>query len=97
MSSSRCSGEEGMSLFKSAVDGARVVPILITSFAFILRFWISIAFLAEAGGADLETVLSEWGAVGGMLIGTVFGVFVIPVLFVIFPRLAGTHFRKILR
>ena len=38
-----------------------------------------------AGGAGNRSIGT--GAVGGMLIGTIFGVFVIPVLFIIFQGL----------
>jgi len=34
------------------------------------------------------------GAVGGMLIGTIFGVFVVPVLFIIFQKLQERYGRK---
>jgi len=77
---------DGQSLFKAAVDGAqaRLRPILMTSFAFIF----GLMPLALAGGVGAVGNRSiGMGAVGGMLIGTIFGIFVIPVLFVIFQGL----------
>lgn len=87
--------KEGMSLFKSAVDGAhaRLRPILMTSFAFILGL-MPLAFAGGIGAVGNRSI--GMGAVGGMLIGTVFGVFVIPVLFVVFQglqeRLSGKFY-----
>ena len=76
----------GMSLFKSAVDGAhaRLRPILMTSFAFILGL-LPLAFANGVGAVGNRSI--GMGAVGGMLIGTLFGVFVIPILFVVFQGL----------
>jgi HAE1 family hydrophobic/amphiphilic exporter-1 len=78
--------KEGMSLFKAAVDGAhaRLRPILMTSFAFILGL-MPLAFASGIGAVGNRSI--GMGAVGGMFIGTVFGVFVIPVLFVVFQGL----------
>lgn len=77
---------QGMSLFASAIDGAkaRLRPILMTSFAFILGL-VPLAFASGVGAVGNRSI--GMGAVGGMLIGTLFGVFVIPVLFVIFQGL----------
>jgi len=76
----------GMSLIDSAVEGARarLRPILMTSFAFIFGL-MPLAFAGGVGAVGNRSI--GMGAVGGMLIGTVFGVFVIPVLFVIFQGL----------
>ncbi len=73
----------GMALIQSALEGAqaRLRPILMTSFAFI--FGLLPLMLASGVGANGNKSIGT-GAVGGMLIGTVFGVFVIPVLFIIF-------------
>ena len=73
----------GMPLVQSALDGAqaRLRPILMTSFAFI--FGLLPLMLSSGAGANGNRSIGT-GAVGGMLIGTVFGVFVIPVLFIIF-------------
>lgn len=76
----------GMSLFDAAIDGAkaRLRPILMTSFAFILGL-LPLALASGVGAVGNRSI--GMGAVGGMLIGTLFGVFIIPVLFVIFQHL----------
>ena len=75
--------KQGMSLAESAIEGAkaRLRPILMTSFAFIFGL-MPLAFAGGVGAVGNKSI--GMGAVGGMLIGTLFGVFVIPVLFVIF-------------
>jgi HAE1 family hydrophobic/amphiphilic exporter-1 len=76
----------GMSLVDSAIEGAkaRLRPILMTSFAFVFGL-MPLALASGVGAVGNRSI--GMGAVGGMLIGTVFGVFVIPVLFVIFQGL----------
>ena len=76
----------GMSLAQSAIEGAkaRLRPILMTSFAFIFGL-LPLALSTGVGAVGNRSI--GMGAVGGMLIGTIFGVFVIPVLFVIFQGL----------
>ena len=77
---------KGMSIVDSAIEGAqaRLRPILMTSFAFILGL-VPLMLASGAGAAGNKSIGT--GAVGGMLIGTLFGVFVIPVLFIIFQSL----------
>ncbi|MEJ6980095.1 efflux RND transporter permease subunit [Pedobacter sp. P351] len=77
---------QGMSIAEAAMAGAqaRLRPILMTSFAFI--FGLVPLMLASGAGAAGNRSIGT-GAVGGMLIGTIFGVFVIPVLFIIFQTL----------
>jgi hydrophobic/amphiphilic exporter-1 (mainly G- bacteria), HAE1 family len=77
---------KGMSIANAAIDGAtaRLRPILMTSFAFILG--LLPLMLSSGVGAAGNTSIGT-GAVGGMLIGTIFGVFVIPALFIIFQSL----------
>lgn len=76
----------GMPLVQAAVQGAeaRLRPILMTSFAFI--FGLIPLMTATGAGATGNRSIGT-AAIGGMLIGTLFGVFVIPVLFVIFQAL----------
>ncbi|OOQ61202.1 efflux RND transporter permease subunit [Mucilaginibacter pedocola] len=76
----------GMDLIPSAIAGAesRLRPILMTSFAFI--FGIMPLMFSTGAGANGNRSIGV-GAVGGMLVGTVFGVFVIPVLYIIFQHL----------
>ncbi len=77
---------QGMPLVEAALKGAeaRLRPILMTSFAFI--FGLIPLMVASGAGATGNRSIGT-GAVGGMLIGTIFGVFVIPVLFVIFQHI----------
>jgi len=76
----------GMPIVQSAVEGAvaRLRPILMTSFAFIFGL-VPLMFSTGAGAVGNKSIGT--GAVGGMLIGTILGVFVIPVLFIIFQTL----------
>jgi HAE1 family hydrophobic/amphiphilic exporter-1 len=76
----------GMPLVQAALEGAvaRLRPILMTSFAFI--FGLIPLMLASGAGAIGNRSIGT-GAVGGMLIGTLVGVFVIPILFIIFQSL----------
>ena len=78
--------EHGMSIVKAATEGAkaRLRPILMTSLAFI--FGIMPLMLATGAGANGNKSIGT-SAVGGMLFGTLFGVLVIPVLFIIFQTL----------
>src|SRR5690606_22341570 len=78
--------KHGLSLSKAAMQGAkaRLRPILMTSFAFILGLMPLV--LANGVGAEGNRAIGT-GAAGGMFIGTVIGVFIIPVLFIIFQWL----------
>ncbi|HEY0771128.1 MAG TPA: efflux RND transporter permease subunit, partial [Sphingobacteriaceae bacterium] len=77
---------QGKSIAEAALAGAqaRLRPILMTSFAFILGL-VPLMLSSGAGAAGNKSIGT--GAVGGMLIGTVLGVFVIPILFIIFQTL----------
>ncbi len=76
----------GESIVDAAIDGAksRLRPILMTSFAFILGLLPLV--LANGVGAEGNNAIGT-GAAGGMLIGTLLGVFVIPILFILFQWL----------
>jgi HAE1 family hydrophobic/amphiphilic exporter-1 len=76
----------GMDLTKSAIEGAkaRLRPILMTSLAFIFGL-MPLALASGVGAVGNRSI--GMGAVGGMLVGTIFGVFVIPILFIIFQGL----------
>jgi HAE1 family hydrophobic/amphiphilic exporter-1 len=76
----------GMGLTASALEAARLRlrPILMTSFAFIVGL---LPLTWATGGSALGNRSIGTGAVGGMLTGVILGVFVIPVLFVIFQYL----------
>lgn len=77
---------QGLTLFRAAVEGAeaRLRPILMTSFAFIFGL-MPLLFSSGAGANGNRSIAA--GAIGGMLAGTLIGVFLTPVLFVVFQRL----------
>ncbi|MDF2566435.1 MAG: transporter, hydrophobe/amphiphile efflux family, partial [Massilibacillus sp.] len=72
--------------------GLRLRPILMTSFAFI----IGCLPLAVASGAGAGARMAMGTAVvGGMTIATAFGIFLIPVLFVVVEWIvAKLHWKK---
>ena len=76
----------GMSIVQAAIDGAeaRLRPILMTSFAFIFGI-MPLMFATGAGALGNRSIGT--GAVGGMFIGTIFGLFAIPVLFMVFQAI----------
>lgn len=78
--------ESGMSIASAAVSGAaaRLRPILMTSFAMIIGL-LPLMF-ASGVGANGNRSLGA-GSVGGMLIGMILQLFVVPVLFVAFQAL----------
>lgn len=78
--------EQGFSIKNAAIEGAkaRLRPILMTSFAFIGGMIPLI--LADGAGAIGNKSIGI-AAAGGMFIGTLFGVLVIPSMFIIFRKL----------
>ena len=78
--------KSGLSLASSVVRAAkaRLRPILMTSFAFIFGL-LPLMFASGAGAVSNRSIGTA--AVGGMLVGTLCGVFVIPALFVMFQAL----------
>ncbi len=78
---------EGMTPFKAAVEGAvlRLRPILMTSFAFIAGL-IPLLLASGAGAIGNKTIGAA--AAGGMLFGTIFGVILIPGLYVVFASIS---------
>ncbi|WP_299097157.1 efflux RND transporter permease subunit [uncultured Winogradskyella sp.] len=76
----------GENLVEAAIHGAkaRLRPILMTSFAFILGLMPLV--LATGVGSEGNRSIGT-GAAGGMLIGTILGVFIIPILFILFQWL----------
>lgn len=76
----------GMSLVDSALEASRLRlrPILMTSFAFIAGL---MPLVNATGASALGNRSIGTGAVGGMFTGVVLGIFIIPVLFVIFQYL----------
>ena len=81
---------EGETTFNSAIEGAKVRfrPILMTSFAFIAGL-LPLVFATGPGAIGNRTIGSA--SAGGMLIGTVFGLFVIPGLYYIFANIAEKY------
>lgn len=75
--------KEGVSELKAAMEGAvsRLRPILMTSFAFIAGL---LPLVLASGAGELGNKSIGVAAAGGMLTGTVFGLLIIPGLFVIF-------------
>ena len=78
--------EEGLSIYQAAIEGAqeRLRPILMTAFSFILGLF-PLVFASGIGAIGNRSIGT--GAAGGLLVGTVVGVFFIPVLYAIFQWL----------
>lgn len=77
----------GDSVLEAAIEGSavRFRPILMTSFAFIAGL-IPLVFATGPGAIGNRTIGSA--SAGGMLIGTLFGVILIPGLYYIFGRIS---------
>lgn len=82
--------KQGLSPVEAAIEGAsaRLRPILMTSFAFIAGL-IPLMLASGAGAIGNKTIGTA--AAGGMLFGTIFGVLLIPGLYVVF---AGVKNKK---
>lgn len=78
--------QDGLSIFESGIEGAkmRLRPILMTSFAFIAGL---VPLMFATGGTALGNKSISISAAGGMLSGVILGVFIIPVLYMIFQYL----------
>lgn len=85
--------QAGMTIVESALEASRLRlrPILMTSFAFIVGL---LPLMRATGGSALGNRSIGTGAVGGMLTGVILGVFVIPVLYVIFQYLQEKVVKK---
>jgi HAE1 family hydrophobic/amphiphilic exporter-1 len=86
--------QEGQSLLEAAIEGGklRFRPIQMTSFAFIAGL-LPLVFATGAGAIGNRTIGTT--AAGGMIVGTVIGVLIIPGLYYLFGRIADG--RQILR
>jgi HAE1 family hydrophobic/amphiphilic exporter-1 len=81
--------EEGMTVADAAIEAARLRfrPILMTAFSFILG--VLPLLVASGAGAEARKVMGMT-VFAGMLLATVLGVFLIPVLFVVVMKLSGS-------
>jgi hydrophobic/amphiphilic exporter-1 (mainly G- bacteria), HAE1 family len=79
--------DKGKSLFDSAIEAARsrFRPILMTAFSFILGIFPLI--VASGSGAEARKVMGM-ALLGGMVIATLLGVFLYPMLFVFIGKVA---------
>ena len=78
--------KQGMSILWSAIAGsaARLRPILMTSLALVIGL-LPLMFASGVGANGNSTIGT--GAIGGMLIGMITQIFIVPVLFVAFQSL----------
>ena len=91
--------DKGMPLMEAAIEAAklRLRPILMTSFAFIIGCLP--LMIATGAGAGARNSMGT-AVVGGMLMATALGIFIIPVLFVVVEKLTArfeawrSHFLK---
>ena len=83
----------GKELLDSAIEGARLRfrPVAMTSFAFILGL-LPLVVAAGAGAASRRAVGTP--VFGGMIAAAVFGIFVIPMLYVVFQRVRERTARR---
>lgn len=79
--------QQGATVYQAAIEGAkaRFRPILMTSFAFIAGL-IPLVRATGAGAIGNKTIGSS--ALGGMLLGTVIGILVVPGLYYIFGTIS---------
>ncbi len=85
--------QQGKSIMQAAVAGAiaRFRPILMTSFAFVAGL-IPLMMASGAGAIGNKTIGTA--AAGGMIFGTVFGIVIIPGLYVFFAGLSSKKKKK---
>ena len=82
---------EGLSLMEAAIEGGklRFRPILMTSFAFIAGL---LPLVGATGPGAIGNRTIGTTAVGGMLVGTLIGVLVIPGLYYIFGKISDGRY-----
>lgn len=85
--------KEGSTILQAAIEGAkeRLRPILMTSLAFVAGL-LPLCFAGGAGAMGNRSIGTA--AAGGMLFGTVFGILLIPGLYVLFSTLAQNTKRR---
>lgn len=77
----------GHTILQSAIDGAssRLRPILMTSFAFVAGL---VPLCLASGAGEIGNRSIGMTAAGGMIAGTLIGIFLVPGLFVIFQTIS---------
>jgi HAE1 family hydrophobic/amphiphilic exporter-1 len=82
-----------MTIVNAAINGAksRLRPILMTSFAFMFGL---IPLIVATGAGSIGNRTIGPAAVGGMLIGTFSGIFLVPGLYIIFETIETKIKRK---
>jgi HAE1 family hydrophobic/amphiphilic exporter-1 len=85
--------DAGAPVVEAAISGAkaRLRPILMTSFAFIFGL---VPLCTSSGAGAVGNVSIGIAAVGGMFIGTLFGVFIIPIMYILFQNLDSKLSKK---
>ncbi len=88
--------KEGKTPLQAAIEGSqiRLRPILMTSFAFVAGL-IPLMFASGAGEVGNRTIGSA--AAGGMFFGTVFGLIIIPGLYVFFATIVENREKKAMK
>ncbi|HWG43281.1 MAG TPA: efflux RND transporter permease subunit [Gemmataceae bacterium] len=83
--------QEGLSLWEAAIEGGklRFRPILMTSFAFIAGL---LPLVVATGPGAIGNRTIGTAAVGGMLVGTLIGVLVIPGLYYLLGKIADGRY-----
>lgn len=78
--------DKGLSIVDAAINGARLRlrPILMTSLAFVAGL---IPLMWTVGPSAIGNHSISFSAAGGMLFGVILGIFIIPMLFVVFKTL----------
>jgi HAE1 family hydrophobic/amphiphilic exporter-1 len=78
--------KNGKTIVEAAVSGSklRLRPILMTSLAFVAGL---VPLMWTVGPSAIGNHSISFSAAGGMLLGVAFGIFIIPVLFVVFKGL----------
>jgi HAE1 family hydrophobic/amphiphilic exporter-1 len=86
--------QKGATVLEAAIEGSKVRfrPILMTSFAFVAGL-IPLVIATGPGAVGNRTIGAS--ALGGMLLGTIFGVIIVPGLYYIFGKIAEG--RKLIR
>jgi len=88
--------KQGATPVESAIEATklRLRPILMTSFAFVVGL-IPLMFASGAGAIGNKTIGSA--AAGGILIGTIFGLVIIPGLYVVFASISERFSKRRLK